>query len=276
MLQERILVGGTPGSGKTYAWLTIANACPENKFYVIDPDDGVRRVWYKDFPDVKNVEYYSTPHWFTKDFETFNVKGATFEKLDDGSDRHNIYKSGVADAWKLIKPKLKPGDWVIVEHLHLLWSMVQDAFADEVFDRSIGQYFLQKRKAMKEGSKKLEALEGWTDWNVINKLHNDDFTIDICFDNPAHVFMTTSMTTSSGGKEDNQIKNFYGDSDLRYEGQKHNVFRVQTTLITKLAGRGKERKFIINTFQKDRGREFLEEYEWSDFYIEYLVAVAGW
>ena len=58
-LQERILVAGVPGVGKTYSWLTIARALPKSKFYVIDPDDGVRRVWYNEFPDVKNVEYTS-------------------------------------------------------------------------------------------------------------------------------------------------------------------------------------------------------------------------
>lgn len=130
---------------------------------------------------------------------------------------------------------------------------------------------------MKEGSKKLEALEGWTDWNVINKLHNDDFMIKLCFDNPAHVFMTTSTSmTQPGVREDADIKAFYGESSIRFEGQKHNVFRAQTKLITKQSGRGQDREYIMSTFTKDRGRQWLVEESWSDFYYQYLVAIGGW
>lgn len=277
MLQERILVGGTEGTGKTYAWLTIARAFPNNKIYVIDPDDGVRRVWYNEFPEVNNIEYYFTPKWFTKDFESF-TKSPQIIKLEDGSNRKGIFKAGVADAWKTVQPKIKEGDWVIVEHLHLLWAAVQDSFADEVFDKNIGQYFLERRKIMKEGAKKLEALEGWTDWSVMNKMHNDDFIIKVCYDNPGHVFMTTSTTmTQPGAKgEDAALKAFYGESTIRFEGQKHNVFRVQTKLIMKQEGRGKDRKFIMSTFTKDRGREWLNECEWSDFYYQYLIPIGGW
>jgi len=276
VLQERIIVGSAAGAGKTYAWLTIARACPKNKFYVIDPDDGVRRVWYSEFPEVTNVEYYFTPKWFAKGYAAYKTKPVV-SALVDGSNRKTIYKSGIADAWKTIKPKLREGDWLIPEHMHLIWNSAQEMFADEVFDKEIGNYFLERRKAMKEGSKKLEALEGWTDWSVINKVHNDDFVNDLCYDSPAHVFMTTSTSMiQPNSKEDAEIKAFYGDSLIRYEGQKHNAFRVQTKLLFKQVGKGDSRRYVMNTFLKDRGRSHLTEYDWSDFYWEYLVAIAGW
>lgn len=274
MLQERILAGGAEGSGKTYAWLTIARALPKNKIYVIDPDDGVRRVWYKEFPEVNNIEYYFTPTWYTKDSESFTKDGPKAEKLDDGSNRKSINRAGTLDAWRLIKQKIKPGDWVILEHLHLLWNNIQGTFTDEIFDRDIGQYFLQARKAMKPGSKQLGALEGWTDWLVINKMHNDDLVNDICYSNPGHVFMTTSVTMIPKNAEESvELSAFYGNTRLRYEGQKHTPFRVQTKLIFKVAGKDDYR---VSTFLKDRGREWLTDEKWSDFYFEYLVKVGGW
>ncbi|GAH14629.1 unnamed protein product, partial [marine sediment metagenome] len=157
------------------------------------------------------------------------------------------------------------------------WNSVQDTFADEVFSKNIGQYFLEKRKVMKEGATRLSALEGWTDWTVIKKLHNDDFVIKICYDSPAHIFMTTSVTViQSGVKEDSDIKAFYGDTSIRFEGEKHNVFRSQTKLIMKQEGRGQDRKYLMNTFLKDRGRQHMDNVEWSDFYFQYLVSIAGW
>lgn len=270
-LQERILLGGVEGTGKTYAWLTIARALPDSKFYVIDPDDGVRRSWYKEFPEVKNIEYYFTPKWFSTDYDTFKKKGPQTKKLAGPS----CYLAGVADAWKIIKPKVKVGDWVIIEHLGNLWAKIQDTFADEVFDKEIGNYFLEKRKLMKEGSKRLEALQGWTDWGVINKMHNDDLLIPICFENPGHVLMTTSVSIiQKGAEEDVDIKAFYGDSSIRYEGQKQNPFRAQTTLLMKYDITKK--KYMMSTFRKDRARKFVEDEEWSDFFVDYLVLVAGW
>ncbi|MBU1173240.1 MAG: hypothetical protein KKD44_27050 [Proteobacteria bacterium] len=274
-LQERIIAGGIEGSGKTYAYLTIARALPDNTFYIIDPDDGVRRVWYSEFKDVTNIVYYFTPKWFTNDYEAYKKKPEV-KVLRDG-DNCQTFQGGIADAWAVIKPKLKAGDWINIEHLHLIWNAAQGMFADEVFDKKIGDYFLERRKAMKEGSKRLEALEGWTDWQVINKMHNDDFINEVCYDNPAHVFMTTSTSlVTKEAKEDVNISAFYGDTKIRFEGQKHNVFRVQTKLIMKQEGSGKNRTYKMNTFLKDRGREHIEDYEWSDFYLEYLCMIAGW
>ncbi len=267
-LQERILLSGVPGVGKTYAWLTIARMFPEVKFYVIDPDDGVRRVWFPEFPEVTNIEYYFTPKWYTDG----SVKVPKVTVID--KDRH-CYLSGIADAWKTIKPKTKVGDWVIVEHLGNIWGRASDGFADEVFNKDIGQYFLEARKEMKPGGKRLDALKGWTDWQVINKLHNDDFIIPICFESPAHVLMTTAVSITSG-EEDADMKAFYGETKLRLEGQKHNIFRAQSILLLTSDGKADNRKHYMSTFLKDRGRSWIERKEWFDFGFQYLVEVAGW
>jgi len=279
-MRERILVGGAPGCGKTFAWATIARAQPNHKFYVIDPDDGTRRVLYeKDekgervFPDLSNIEYYLTPKWYAAGSTKVGTP-ASISKLPDVELK--AFQCGIADAWKIIKPKTKPGDWIVLEHLGSIWDRVQDGFADEVFQKDIGQYFLEKRKVLAAGSKRLDALEGWTDWQVVNKMHNDDFIVPICFENPAHVFMTSSVSmTEKNSKEDAEIKAFYGETLIRFDGQKRSPFRTQTMLLFRRAGR-KDAKFIMNTFQKDRGRAWMEDEEWSDFYWEYLITNAEW
>ena len=277
-MRERIFAVGAPGTGKTYSWACIARALPQNKFYVIDPDDGVRRVLYETnesgdrvFPDLSNIEYYFTPKWFTDGV----INLGKVHKIEDAELK--AFQAGVADAWKVIRPKLKEGDWVVVEHLGNIWARVQDGFADEVFAKDIGQYFLEKRKTMQSGSKRLDALEGWTDWSVINKLHNDDFMVSVCFENPAHIYMTTSFSTvEPRAREDAEIKAFYGDTSIRLEGQKHNPFRAQTIVFFKTGGSRDSRKFYANTFLKDRGRPWMTDQEITDFYFDYLVMIAGW
>ena len=269
-LQERILLAGMAGSGKTYAWLTLARMFPDRRFYVIDPDDGARRVWFKEFPEVKNIEYYFTPRWYTEG-STKVPKIITVDKA------RSCHTSGIADAWKTISPKLKAGDWLIIEHLGNIWGYAQTGFADEIFAKDIGQYFLEARKEMKSGSKKLDALKGWTDWGVINKLHNEDFIIPVCYENPAHVLLTSSVsTTTTDSKEDPDTKDFYGDSKVRIDGQKGNVYRVQTVLLMTADTRMKPAKHFMSTFQKDRGREWIERKQWEDFAIDYLYGVGGW
>jgi len=269
MLRERIFVGGVQGTGKTYDWLTIARAYPESKFYVIDPDDGTRRVWYNEFKTVSNIEYYFTPEWYSIDPDTVKV-----EKLDDDED--NCYIGGIADAWATVKPKLKKGDWLIVEHLGNIWATAQTAFVSQVFNESIGKYFLEARKSLKDGSKKLDALQGWTDWSVINKIHNEDFIVPVCFKNPAHLYMTTSISVSSGGLESPDIKEFYGDTKIRFNGQKENPYRAQTMILKTMRGKGKNRKYYMDTFVKDRGRDWMEQVQVNDFALQYLCGIAGW
>jgi hypothetical protein len=273
--KERILLGGVPGVGKTYAWATIARALPKHKFYVIDPDDGVRRVLYaKDdsgqriFPDLKNIEYYFTPRWFHKGA----IKVPSLDKMSD-TEMHS-YQTGVADAFRDIKSKAKEGDWIVIEHLGNLWSSVQDGFADEVFAKDIGQYFLEARKELKPNAKRLDALKGWTDWQVINKLHNDDFMVPACFELPCHVVMTTAVTMIAKGQdEESDIKAFYGEENVRFEGQKHNPFRAQTMML--LTANHKKNIFYFSTFLKDRGRKWVENVEWFDYFWQYLIGIAG-
>jgi len=276
-LQERILLGGVPGVGKTYATLTIARMLftsgnihvPPKKMYIIDPDDGVRRVWFNEFPEVENIEYYFTPRWYTSGSE----KVPEIQVIDKA--RH-CYTGGIADVWKTIHPKLKSGDWLSVEHLGNIWGLAQGGFADEVFSKDIGQYFLEARKQMAPGGKKLEALKGWTDWTVINKLHNDDFMIPVCYDNPAHVIMTTSISiVDANAKEEAEIKAAYGETNIRLEGQKHNPFRAQTILMLLAHGSGDKRKYTMSTLLKDRGRPWMDKVELFDFAYQYLVEIAG-
>lgn len=269
MSRERILIGGAPGTGKTFDWLTIARALPKSTFHVIDPDDGTARVWKgknksgePEFPTVNNLNYYFTPTW-KGDLKPCSHMGEVIGQV-----------GGIKNAFKEIQKKCKPDDWVVVEMLSNIWSMLQGEFVDQVFDQDIGDYFLEVRKHTAKNANKLEALSGWMDWNVINKMHNGDLIVPICYNLPCHVIATTSVSVQQKAdpKEDAEIRAFYGDTLIRFEGQKQNPFRMQSMFLKK---RIKD-KFIINTFVKDRGREWLDNVELFDFALQYLGPIAGW
>jgi len=259
-MSERILVGGSPGTGKTYQWLTIARAFPNVTFHVIDPDDGVSRLVETEFSELTNLDYYFTPVWYSK--PKANPSG--FGKV-----------GGIADSFAEIRKAVKPGDWLIIEMLGNIWSMAQTAFVTEVFDQGIGEYFLNARKSMKEGAKRLEALKGWTDWQVINKMHNDDFLVPACYQVGCHVYMTSSVSVSAPTEvagEDAEVRSFYGDSLIRFDGQKQNPFRAQSIFLFRKDRKGQWR---YSTFIKDRGRQFIEDEELYDFGVQYVMGIAG-
>lgn len=257
-MRERILVGGSPGSGKSTGWLTIARMLPQHTFHVIDPDDGVLRVWKSEFPDVENINYYFTPTWYDKmtEYEVGHI-------------------GGVKECFEDLRKRVKPDDWIVPEMLGNLWSLAQSGFIGRVFKEDIDEYYIRARLELEQGAKRLEALKGWIDWNVINKMHNDAFMIPLCYQLPCHVYMTTSISITSPGeasREEAEQKAFYGDSLIRIDGQKHNIFRAQTILLFTRRRDG----WYMSTFIKDRGRKFIENELIFDFATQYLLGAAGW
>lgn len=263
--RERILLGGLPGSGKTYAWLTIAQMLPQHTFHVVDPDLGASRVWLTEFPDVENVHYYFTPTWFNKLDE------------DKASGRPNIFRGGVREAYQRIEKRVAPDDWVVVEMMGNVWNMASTSFVEEIFNKDVGEYFLERRKDMEATkSKKLEALGGWDAWSVIKKMHNDDFIVPVCYHLPVHVVLTTSIsitTNQLASREDAELRSFYGDNLIRLEGEKINPYRVQSILLLKHPSKS---QWNMSTFIKDRARKWLDNEPLYNFGMQYLYDVAGW
>ena len=79
-LQERILLCGVPGAGKTYAWLTLSRFFPNNTFYVIDLEFSFKSY----INQVKNMKF---KYWLNEQTKTGsisfkNYKSSTILKLD--------------------------------------------------------------------------------------------------------------------------------------------------------------------------------------------------
>jgi len=281
-MRERILVGGAPGSGKTYGWLTIAQAFPNLHFHVLDPEDGVDRTRIG-FPDpehpaeLKNITYYSVPVWL----------GRVDPETPGSKDR---FVGGVTGAFERIKREVKPGDWIIVEALGALWDMAQDGFVGAIWDKGIGEYFLERRrlqaeqeKAIMEGkskgkvSSRLEALDGWKDWSVIKRLHNSDVIVPICTQLPVHSYFTTSLSVispSEARREEPELQALYKDTLIRPDGEKRNLFRVQSAF--KFSGNRRD-GFVMSTFLKEwSNRRWVENLPLHNFALQYLVGIGGW
>lgn len=246
--RERILLYGREGTGKTYDWLTIAKALPDVKFYCIDTDDTTERMLEDEFSDVRNVESIQVNEWSEFKEEVLDV-------LDE------LNKTAKQDTPSLELP------WVVVDMSDVTWDWVQGYFTEEVFDKDIDQYFLEARKAQSKGASKLTPLEGWTDWQVINRLYQGVW-IPLSRGKNYHLLITAKVQDVAGKSE---VKTLYEELGNMPAGEKRMGHRMHTVLQKKSSSNG----WFIST-AKDRGREILKGEFVEDFAKDYLQEIAKW
>lgn len=243
--RERILVFGVGGTGKSNGALSIARRInPEDRMFVLDNDLSYDRLLATDYQDVEQAG-------------NVTVRGCDVTEWD-------VYTESVRE-WGSIAT---PDDWLVVDSMSPTWDAVQGWYTEQVFGDDIASYFLEVRKNMK-GGKALGAFEGFTDWNVINKVYAK-FTAQL---NrwPGHLYLTAEQA-NIGDNDDKDVKGMFGSYGVKPKGQKRLGHITSTTLQMSKARVG---GWTLTTI-KDRGRRELEGEGIKDFGLDYLMKVAGW
>lgn len=252
-IRERLLVFGHVGSGKTYQWLKLAAHLPEHTFHVIDTDDAVPRMLATEFPDVRNVRLYPARSWEA----CVSVLEAIAKVVPSAKPSAKKISSGVT-----------PKDWVVVDNSGNSWTnYVREYYIEQVFGKDMGDYWLEARKAAKPGATRLEVLNGWLDYDTINKIYGG-WINPLCYDLYAHVYMTASATTVNK-LDDSLVKETFASYGIRPEGEKRQPGRVHTVFIVQHDNNG----WYITTV-KDRGRPYLRSQRIQDLFLEYLIPYA--
>jgi len=245
---------GITGSGKSYQWLKLAEALlPTGAvFRCLDTDDAITYMLETQFPHLKPENKGNVYVWSASDWES----------LKAGTDQ-------------ILKQSIKDNDWLVIDMADAPWDSVQRYFTSEVFKTGIGEYFLQVRKEIEASKKKVasvarEALSGWTDWAVINKLYTDWIT-PLIYRLKCHLYLATKVQ-ELGSKEDADIKELYSELGVRPSGQKHLGHQVHTILLF-IPGRG---NWFITTCKDRAGRPYFKRTPLLSLYMQYFVAKANW
>lgn len=191
MSQERILLMGPPGTGKTYGWMCIAAANPERQFFAVDSDDAVGRMAKKPLANVHPVVAFE---W--EDMQT---------ALDSFKPTEN--------------------DFIVFDMYSAAWDAVQRYYSTQVFGKSVDAYFLEARQAQKKGS----PFDGRTDWSVINRIYNA-MAMKL-LRSPANLILVTPVEAISADEKDGGILSTFGAYGVKPRAQKHTAHLVHTVLL---------------------------------------------
>lgn len=250
--RERILAYGKEGAGKSYNWLRIAERYPTVPFYVIDTDDAIQRMLQEEFPELTNVHVEVAQTW-----EEFEWAADEFlHQIEDWVIQHPI-------------SRIEDYPWLVVDFSDTTWSMVQNFFTEQVFDQGIAEYFIMARRKMR-GSKKgqMETFEGWTDWQVINKIFQSRWNKLTKHGGSFHLYITAQTNPVAGDRE---TRSLYQTFKVMPSGEKRMGHRVHTVFY---CSNDKSGRYLSTA--KDRGRPYQDDLLITDFSVNYLVRIAGW
>lgn len=267
VIKERLLLGGESGSGKTFQCLALAEALPQSQFFVIECDDGSRRLLSGEFRDVKNYKPLLVMSWGEED----SVRDAL-------SDLDSLVKRGQMGA----------DDFVVVDGADIISQLIRNEFAERAI---VTRTNPDKRK----GAAASGDWDSWdakiavrsrgaplfepSDWDVVNGEFEINFLAYLAYRIPCHLIMTTSVSAFQRDSkyEDPMTKDFYASigQTLKFEGQKR-LPRAFDTLIYLFHGLS-DYSFMVS---KDRGGRSAaiigERQPLKDIYADFLVKYAGW
>lgn len=240
--RERILLFGNGGTGKSSTIKDIA-ARIDGIVHVIDTDYAFE-VMLDGEPDeiLEHIECHPV------DCDDWEGLMATVAKVN-----------------KLVGPD----DWMVIDSMTATWDAVSENFVEKVFGKSTDEYFLAARQATSEDAKKLQALEGWKDYTVINKMYNKLYKeIYKC---RGHVLLTAEAT-ALGDDDKGEAKDMFGRLGRKPKGQKRLSYVTHTVIYMVKRNSGEWKMTTV----KDRQRDEMIDLVWGDFAQDYLADIGGW
>lgn len=236
---ERILLYGQPGTGKSRAALTVANAIGDHKMYVVDTDYSASydRLMYTEFPGVENVEV----------------------RVVDSDEWPDIIE---AVTWAA--KSAGPGDWVVVDSMSPTWGALQRHF----ITLRHGDNFLDVF-AMSGKDTTRQTVDADMNWQAINAEYNKLYKA--LFLSKGHLLLTAEADAVDAKKDDAKVRGLFEGIGFKPKGQKTLAHTTHTVLLV-----GKSRTGYHLTTVKDRGRSEVSQADLNDFSRDYLMKVAKW
>lgn len=245
--KERILLYGGAGAGKSSAALHLAKFYKQfntpGKIYIADTDSAVQHMYEIGYGDLDNVEIIPVYGW--------------------------------DDLQGLTKIQYGPTDWLAIDFISASWQMVQDWYADQVFDHDMATQIMYTRSKIEEigrgnaKEKNPQALDAWRDWPAINGIYFR--WLNTLFSRERVHILGTAPAKEASDRTPPQTLALIKNIGLMPAGQKDLLHSFHTVLYM-----NKMNKNYVFTTVKDREREVVDGKPMARFPISYLQEVAKW
>ncbi len=259
--RERILVAGPPGSGKSRAWISVAELSrltkSDARFYVIDTD----------FSAEVSLDAYP------------KLEASGLLEIYTPIDFDEMIEAAIH-----ARKNAQRGDWIISDMASIAWEWAQNDYTEKVYGMTAADFFLLKRQEMEEAKKKksnLQPFDGAVDWQPI-KLRYAKYINMAVLNNRAHVIATAGtkpIARSGGWKDSDSVINDFGHIGHKPAGEKNLSHAFNTVMFM---GQKSKDEWEMSTGKERWGtREYvfgerLREGPKGQFARRYLVDVAGW
>ncbi len=251
--REFLLLIGHPGSGKSHTLLSIIDywktVYPESLAYVIDTEDGLRKIWKKHFSHLKpekDIIYY-----LVSDIDEFLL------------------------AFEEIKPKARRLDWLCAESLSRTWEFAQDTGYQYISGMSKIEYFerrLAQRIETEKGIKLPPPIPQPDQfWQIVKHLQVRAF-LDELQKLPCNILLTTTLGVEKPSGLDSavrkEVRKFLGLS-VSPDGFPRSPYYPDTVILLT-----KEIDGFYAQVLKDRGYEKEGEFvrfKINNFYLDLMA-----
>lgn len=253
--REVILLGGSPGSGKSFSVAALVSDGLEQGFKVavLDRDRGLHKVIRELFGDDKpeNLAYFLLDEW-----------------------------AKAEEAANYALENLGPGDWFVFEMIGSIWDFAQTEYSRLVYDEGLTNHIMllraeaqeiirqqgvdpKSKEARKITGEKIgfSGLDGRQDWSLIKRMHNNELFDKLIIRGDFNILSTTSMTLISNDEMEKHKYPEFESLGRRPEGEKHQQHRHDTlAVVDKKGGKWLARTDLGAKKGKDRGgRELFKE-----------------
>lgn len=238
-MRERILLMGSPGTGKSQQLINIAKYLePLNiKMYAVDLEDKLEAMLIG-LGKPKNLEVFVAFSWEEL-------------KTDDNS------------ITKQITDRVKPGEWIAIDRIDLSWPMVQRWYTQLKYKEELADVMMSKAVNIKKSFMVAPRLDQGS-WQVINEQY-ESFILNIMYKSRCNILMTTGIKVP----EDNPM-DIYGSLKVAPRGQKELPHQPHSTFLLTQDKIGRTLNWYITTGKDLPGREILDREMLYDFALQYL------
>ena len=238
-MKERILLMGSPGTGKSQQLINIVNFVGTN-VYVVDLEDKLSAMLERTgIP--KNMKLQTAFTW---------------EELK--ADENSVFDQ--------IMKQATPGEWIAIDRVDLAWSFVQKWYTENKYQQELADVMMEKAKGIKKSFMVAPRFDQGS-WQVINAAY-EGFITGILYRSRCNILLTCGIAEVD--QNQSNPLDAYGNIRVKPRGQKELGHQPHSVFLLTQEKVGRKSAWYLTTAKDLPGRVLFDKEDLFDFAFQYL------